>query len=251
MRKHIVVAGALGAVLGLVNPGQAQQAPPPASKAPDAPPSFNQRMANAIVGHIRARGAFKNYNVDVAFNDGVVDLTGRVNDPYQHAEIVRIVSSVPGVMAVRDGILVPGMTPPPAPPVTAALPTPGMPVPGMPAPGVPGAASGVVTAQAVGKDEGKLPEPLSIMPMPVMPNPSYNPPPMPPYAWPTYAPYNNLSRVAYPELYPYEAWPFIGPMYPFPKVPPGWRAVTLRWQDGHWWYGRKATGHDWWRVRYW
>ena len=74
---------------------------------------------------------------------------------------------------------------------------------------------------------------------------------MPPYAWPTYAPYNNYSRVAYPEQYPYEAWPFIGPMYPFPKVPLGWRSIQLTWRDGYWWYGKNATPHDWWRVRYW
>ena len=77
------------------------------------------------------------------------------------------------------------------------------------------------------------------------------PPPMPPYAWPSYAPYNNYSRVAAPSMYPYQSWPFIGPPYPFPKVPLGWRSVNLRWIDGHWWYGRTATGHDWWRVRYW
>ena len=73
---------------------------------------------------------------------------------------------------------------------------------------------------------------------------------MPPYAWPTYAPYNNYSRVAYPEQVPYEAWPFIGPMYPFPKVPLGWRSIQLTWRDGYWWYGKYATGHDWWRIRY-
>ena len=76
-------------------------------------------------------------------------------------------------------------------------------------------------------------------------------PPLPPYAWPTYAPYNNYSRVAYPTLYKHDAFPFIGPVYPFPKIPLGWRAVTLQWMDGYWWYGRKATGHDWWRIRYW
>ena len=74
---------------------------------------------------------------------------------------------------------------------------------------------------------------------------------MPPYSWPTYAPYNNYSRVAYPELYPYQSWPFIGPCYPFPKVPLGWRSVKLEWQDGHWWFSKTATNHDWWRLRYW
>jgi len=77
-----------------------------------------------------------------------------------------------------------------------------------------------------------------------------NPPSMPPYAWPTYAPYNNYSRVAYPTAYPYEQFPFIGPMYPFPRVPLGWRSVSLTWEDGHWWYHRTPTGHDWWRIRY-
>ena len=78
-----------------------------------------------------------------------------------------------------------------------------------------------------------------------------NHPPMPPYAWPTYAAYNNYSRVAYPQLYPYQSWPFIGPMYPFPKIPLGWRSIKLEWYDGYWWYGKTPTGHDWWRIRYW
>ena len=74
------------------------------------------------------------------------------------------------------------------------------------------------------------------------------PPPLPPYAWPTFAPYNNYSRVAYPTLYPAEAWPNIGPFYPFPKAPLGWRSVSLTWNDGYWFFGRNATGHDWWRA---
>jgi len=76
-------------------------------------------------------------------------------------------------------------------------------------------------------------------------------PTLPPYAWPTYAPYNNVSRVGYPTAYPYNAFPFIGPFYPFPKVPLGWRSVNLTWEDGHWWYGRTSTPHDYWRVRFW
>jgi hypothetical protein len=74
---------------------------------------------------------------------------------------------------------------------------------------------------------------------------------MPPYAWPTYAPYNNFSRVAYPMNYPYQSWPYIGPCYPFPKIPPGWRSVKLEWEDGHWWYSRTATGEGYWRLRFW
>ena len=74
---------------------------------------------------------------------------------------------------------------------------------------------------------------------------------MPPFAWPSYSPYPNFSRVAVPEAYPYNAWPYIGPVYPFPKVPLGWRSVKLEFEDGYWWFSRVATKYDWWRLRYW
>ena len=57
----------------------------------------------------------------------------------------------------------------------------------------------------------------------------------PNYAWPSYAPYPNFSAVGYPTAYPWQAWPNIGPFYPYPEVPLEWRAVTLRWDDGIWW----------------
>ena len=60
-------------------------------------------------------------------------------------------------------------------------------------------------------------------------------PGMPNYAWPSYAPYPNASAVGYPTAYPWQAWPNIGPFYPYPEVPLDWRAVTLRWDDGIWW----------------
>ena len=94
-------------------------------------------------------------------------------------------------------------------------------------------------------------------PLPVFAAPQPGPydcldPKMPPYAWPTYAPYNNYSRVAYPLAYPYRAWPFIGPPYPFPKVPLGWRSGTLYWQDGPWYFSSSTVANkcDWWRLRY-
>jgi hypothetical protein len=98
--------------------------------------------------------------------------------------------------------------------------------------------------------------PPAVEPAPVFqaPAPSpydLNPPKMPPYAWPTYAPYNNYSRVAYPLDYPYNAWPYIGPCYPFPKVPLGWRSVKLEWDDGYWWFSKTATKNNWWHLRYW
>ena len=45
-----------------------------------------------------------------------------------------------------------------------------------------------------------IPEPVPTFAAAVPSPYDLNPPRMPPYAWPTYAPYNNLSRVAYPVL---------------------------------------------------
>jgi hypothetical protein len=62
----------------------------------------------------------------------------------------------------------------------------------------------------------------------------YDHPYMPNYAWPSYAAYPNYAGVTYPNQYSATAWPFIGPFYPYPQVPLGWRKVTLEWDDGWW-----------------
>jgi hypothetical protein len=58
---------------------------------------------------------------------------------------------------------------------------------------------------------------------------------MPGYAWPSYAAYPNYAALTYPQQYSPTAWPYIGPFYPYPQVPLGWRKVTLEWDDGWWW----------------
>jgi len=63
----------------------------------------------------------------------------------------------------------------------------------------------------------------------------YDQPQLPGYAWPTYAPYPNYAALTYPKQYSPTAWPYIGPFYPYPQVPLGWRKVTLEWDDG-WWF---------------
>ncbi len=60
-------------------------------------------------------------------------------------------------------------------------------------------------------------------------------PNMPGYAWPSYAAHPNYAGVTYPNQYSANAWPYIGPFYPYPQVPLGWRKVTLEWDDG-WWF---------------
>jgi hypothetical protein len=240
---------ALGASLAFGASGPAQQQPIGQSSTqgthyplPAALPA-NPELAQHVVQTLIESGQLTRCRVQVFAFGNVVDLRGEVADDAHRATLIGIARQTPGVLAVRDWMQT---TPAPAlipvqAPVLQPLPIPqpldkgqGPPMPPMPQ-----------------RIDGQLPEPMPIFqPMPG-PNPMMQPPPMPPYAWPTVAPYNNYSRVAYPLTQPYEQFPFIGPMYPFPRVPLGWRSVSLTWQDGTWWYHRNPTGHDWWRIRYW
>ena len=63
----------------------------------------------------------------------------------------------------------------------------------------------------------------------------YDQPRMPNYAWPSYSANSNYAALTYPRQHSPCAYPFIGPFYPYPQVPMGWRKVTLEWDDG-WWF---------------
>jgi hypothetical protein len=63
----------------------------------------------------------------------------------------------------------------------------------------------------------------------------YNQPNLPNHAWPAYANYPNYAQVSYPRMYSPKAWPYIGPFYPYPQTPLGWRKVTLENHNGWWW----------------
>jgi BON domain len=244
-RTHHWIAGVLGLCLAQANLGFAADPvlpEPPrlgiavAQPLPSAAVSPNQKLADAIAYQLRQSGQLRHYTVDVAIRDGNAELSGTVADQPQREEVLRIVRGVPGVEKVVDRLILPGTIQ-------------------------------RVQADTKAPDPSKLPPPIlqppppAIRTGPVEPMPLFMAPPaspndlnaprMPPYAWPTYAPYNNYSRVAYPEAYPYNAFPFIGPCYPFPKVPLGWRSVKLEWDDGHWWYSRTASKYDWWKLRTW
>jgi hypothetical protein len=207
-------------------------------------------MADSIAARLRQCGLLRGYDVDISFRDGVAELRGSVTDNAQRDEVVRLVQNVTGVRRVVDNLSVAGAilpvqaaSPPQIlpPPPGAAVPVPLPPPPGaaVPVPTTPPAGPAVAPREATPIFQAPAPAPYDL-----------NPPRMPPYAWPTYAPYNNYSRVACPEAYPYNAWPFIGPIYPFPKIPLGWRAVRLEWDDGFWWFSKTATKWDWWKLRF-
>lgn len=203
----------------------------------------NQRLAESVAARLANTSVTDGSDVSLVTDNGTVTVTGGCRSAEQKAAILGEVRVVPGVKLVKDGLSVGG----PIMQAQAAGPVSGTPPAGVMPPmgGMPGGMSGMSGGYA-----GPAGEPY----------PVGNPgaagyegaaPPLPPHAWPTYAPYNNVSRVAYPQSYPYNAFPFIGPFYPFPKVPLGWRSVNLQWEDGHWFMGRTAVPHDYWRARFW
>lgn len=80
-----------------------------------------------------------------------------------------------------------------------------------------------------------MPQPAYVPGAGAGPRAAYDQPHLPGYAWPTYAAYPNYAALTYPKQYSATAWPYIGPFYPYPQVPLGWRKVTLEWDDG-WWF---------------
>ncbi len=82
-------------------------------------------------------------------------------------------------------------------------------------------------------------------------NTVYDMPNLPSHAWPAYASYPNYSQVTYPREYSAAAWPYIGPFYPYPQVPLGWRKAQLEWDDGYWKLNfRPRTEKWWWFLNY-
>jgi BON domain-containing protein len=244
-RSRSLFAAAAGLWMALPLPAQEparinlDPAAPPISQTS---PSPNQQLADTIAQRLRESRKLWHYNLAVTCQDGAADLIGSVTDEAQRAEVLRVVQGVSGVLSVEEHLVLdqPLKLVQAAEPPTLPEPSPMMPRPMDQGGIIPGPVPGSVPG-----------EPVPIYQAPPATPYDLNPPKMPPYAWPTYAPYNNNSRVAYPNLYPYQSWPFIGPIYPFPKIPPGWRKISLEWQDGYWWYGSNANSHDWWRLRYW
>jgi BON domain len=225
-----VVAGSGLAAAGAAEPAKLPQ---PVTKSAA---SSNQTLADAVANQLTSTGSAANADVSISCIDGVVTVTGTAKDSTIHGQIIDDIRRVAGVKKVRDGLTMPATN------LLVKAQAIG-PVASQPIAAVPPSATGspVVEPTPLGMPGG-----AAMMPG----GGEMSGPPLPPYAWPTYAPHNNLSRVAYPQAYPYNAFPFIGPFYPFPKVPPGWRKVVLEWEDGHWWLGRLQTGQDYWRTSF-
>jgi len=215
----------LAATAGLWVPLAVAQQP---ASLPTTVANPNQQLADTVASRLRGTNLV-GAEVSIVAQEGTVHLSGVVRDAAQKDRLIAYAKGVTGVINVQESLTVGANAIVPVQgtsPILAPVgPTPLAPF-----------QSPIVEPGAVGIP-GQISSDLQA-------------PPLPPYAWPTYAPYNNASRIGYPEAYPYNAFPFIGPYYPFPKVPLGWRKVTLEWEDGHWYLGRRSTPHDYWRVRF-
>lgn len=229
---------------------QAKQ-PKPAEKviqtasADDSAPPTNQQMAERIAGALGQAG-MSGFDLEVRFQDGQALIGGAVANPAQRARITQVVSKLDGVESVDNKVTVATPAalrrqagpspyanqagyaggPTRAPIHPAAYQQEDGPMPGGPMPG--------------GAMGGPMGGPMPGMPMPPMPMGRSNPgqvndmPNLPNYSWPTYAQYPNSAAISYPKEYSASAWPYIGPFYPYPQVPLGWRSAQLEWDDGHW-----------------
>ncbi len=229
--------------------------------APSVALAGDLETAQQIAENLR-NGGMKHYSVGVGSRSGVITLRGTVANENQRGLALAIAQNSGGVTQVVDELQVGAAQQPAAviqqtaaqtsqpiaTPQFAAQPTaapmrraPVMPVgvaPSMSIPGQRGMASpaayqqggGPIPAYAPGAGGGIAPA-------------KYDQPHLPRHAWPAYASYPNYGAVTYPKQYSPTAWPFIGPFYPYPQVPLGWRKVTLEWDDGWWMLDFKARRH--------
>ena len=192
----------------------------PASFGAPAAPSAggsNQAVANQIAQAI-GRYQVAGMDIEVRYNKGIATLNGTVAHPQQKMFAQQVAMSVPGVQNVNNQL---SFGPPPSAiqPVAYQQPMgPGGPGgPGGPMMVPPGPAAG---AHAHGGGAGS--------------HIAYDLPNLPDYSWPTYASYPNYASLTYPKEYSASSWPYIGPFYPYPQVPLGWRKVQMEWDDGYW-----------------
>jgi len=224
----------------------------------------DRTAAQAIAKNMKESGQLKDYRVGVKFQDGVAWLMGTVTSPEQSEIAERIANQTAGVGKVINKLDVSGeplsdqgaknasnqsqqsvrrasAQATPQRRMAQRNPNANMPMPYArtmqgqvqptqycdPSMGGPGMGGGGPMGMPAGMAG-------SAAPMANAQTVSYDTPSMPGYAWPSYAAYPNYAALTYPTQYSPSAWPYIGPFYPYPQVPLGWRKVQLEWDDGWW-----------------
>lgn len=176
----------------------------------------NQRTAEQVAKAISSVG-LNGYDIQIRFENGIAQLAGSVSNPQQWREASQAVYKVPGVQRVDNRLRVENQQQ--AGPISQASFQGGAPMPPQAGYGHPGQGA----SQTV-----------------------YNMPNMPDNAWPAMAKYPNSAQISYPKQYSASAWPYIGPFYPYPQVPLGWRSAQLAWDDGQWVLKFSPQTDKWW-----
>ena len=229
----------------------------------------DQQIADYIKGRLQAeqqQGNLRGFNVDMRVDKGTVFFKGHVSNSTQEMTILRSAQQAGhlGVVQVVDDITVRGgeantfqnagyqqqqpqpqsqlpQYTQPQPQYTPAQYTPAQTQYSQPqfqqassqeyiGPAIDGIISGEPLAFASSGGASALPGSYSSAPQGY----SSESPNLPGYAWPGYAASPNYGALSYPKQYSASAWPYIGPFYPYPQVPLGWRKVSLEWDDGWW-----------------
>ncbi|NIP86221.1 MAG: BON domain-containing protein [Planctomycetales bacterium] len=201
---------------------------------------------------MRISGAMSDYDMAVKYSEGTAWLRGRVASSEQMATALEIAKASPRVDNVVNQLTVARSRSEENPVSQAAIPPPDPPAPPVTAP-QPLRRAGPVPFGSSSLPGGpqQLIRPVAALAAagaPGQPQPAFVPgtgggvapatfdqPSLPGYGWPSYAAYPNYAGLTYPRQYSPTAWPYIGPFYPYPQVPLGWRKVTLQWDDG-WWF---------------
>ncbi len=217
----------------------------------------DETMAQLIANDLKESGRLKDYRVGVKYKDGVAWLMGTVTSRQQKQVAELIVGNCEGVVHVVSKLEI---DLPQNEPTQSGLRISnasyssngsGRAVPSarrtmvrnnMP---VPYARMGQgIQAASYGQPGSTMgPAAVGHVPAAMGQSVSYDNPQVPGYAWPSYAAAPNYAALTYPKQYSASAWPYIGPFYPYPQVPLGWRKVTLEWDDGWWFLDFKDSKH--------
>ena len=245
-----------------------------ATLVPNFAMANDQAIARHIMSKLQLeqqRGSLKGFHVDMRVDNGTVWYEGFVADQSQKDLILRTAQRAKhlGVVQVVDDIVIQGQqgnaqaiqasalpqpqgnlplaqqtayqeySVPPQPAAANFVPQPNFAPQGnyvpQPQPRIPTIQSQAIPAQnAIGNPQ-QTPLPLNAAAQGPIGPVAGDAASLPGYSWPSYAAHPNYSAVSYPQQYSASAWPYIGPFYPYPQVPLGWRKVTLEWDDGWWW----------------
>jgi hypothetical protein len=209
----------------------------------------DKAAAEQIATVLRDSGQLNNYSVGVKYRDGTVWLSGRVTSDQQMQAALDIVSELEGIEQIVNNLSVGGGSGLQQPLGTrsTARRTSYNAGAEMEIEAQAPAAAGREQPQSSGREaipvgyhalggKHKFMRPMAMYAGAAAAAPAaYDQPHMPNYAWPSYAAYPNYAALTYPKQYSATAFPFIGPFYPYPQVPLGWRKVSLEWDDG-WWF---------------